>query len=144
MSVWIDLILWNTSNLVSPSSPFSFCGFAYHFYFLMYWTLSMYKVSSIWLCNIFYESYNVFFEVLHPQSLSPIHFASCELQHTNTWEILVRKVMLIINHQNHLAKWPGVHFSYNIGSSLLPIGLVNTLYPNSPPMTKITCLVSYI
>jgi hypothetical protein len=47
----------------------------------------MYKVSSILLCNVFYESYNVFFEVLHPQSLSPIHFASCELQHTDTWEI---------------------------------------------------------
>jgi hypothetical protein len=27
--------------------------------------------------------------VLHPQSLSPIHFASWDLQHTNTWEILV-------------------------------------------------------
>jgi hypothetical protein len=27
------------------------------------------------------------FEVLHPQSLNPIHFASCELQHTNTWKI---------------------------------------------------------
>jgi hypothetical protein len=33
---------------------------------LMCWTLSMYKVSSILLCNVFYESYNVFFEVLHP------------------------------------------------------------------------------
>jgi hypothetical protein len=22
--------------------------------------------------------------------------------------------MLIIKHQNHLAKWPGVHFPYNI------------------------------
>jgi hypothetical protein len=79
----------------------------HHFYFLMCWTLSMYKVSSIWLCNVFYRSYNVFFEVLHPQSLSPIHFASCELHHTNTWEILVDKVMLIIKHQNHLDKWAG-------------------------------------
>jgi hypothetical protein len=50
----------------------------------------------------------------HPQSLSLIHFASCELQHTNTWEILVHKVMLIIKHQNHLAKWVGVHFPYNL------------------------------
>jgi hypothetical protein len=54
---------------------------------LMCWTLSMYKVFSIWLCNVLYGYYNVFFEVLHPQSLSPIHFASCELQHTNTWKI---------------------------------------------------------
>jgi hypothetical protein len=44
------------------------------------------------------------------QSLSPIHFISCELQRTNTWEILAHNVMLIIKHQNHIAKWPGVHF----------------------------------
>jgi hypothetical protein len=62
--------------------------------------------------NVFYGSYNVFFEVSHPKSLSLIHFASCELQHTNTWEILVHKVMFIIKHQNHLAKWAGVHFPY--------------------------------
>jgi hypothetical protein len=73
--------------LSSLSTSLLFCSFVSHFYFLMCWTLSMYKVCSIWLCNVFYGSYNVFFEVLHPQSLSPIHFASCELQHTNTWEI---------------------------------------------------------
>jgi hypothetical protein len=27
---------------------------------------------------------------------------------------------------------------HHIGSSLLPSGLVNTLDPNSPPMTKVT------
>jgi hypothetical protein len=52
--------------------------------------------------------------VLHPQSLSPIHFASYELQHTNICEILVHKIMLIIKHQNQLAKLAGIHFSYNL------------------------------
>jgi hypothetical protein len=47
----------------------------------------MYKVFSILLCNVFYGYYNIFFDVLHPQSLGAIHFVSCELQHTNTWEI---------------------------------------------------------
>jgi hypothetical protein len=55
--------------------------------------------------------------VLHPQSLSPIHITSCELQSTNTWETLVHKVMLIIKHQNHLAKWPGVHFLTGINDN---------------------------
>jgi hypothetical protein len=73
--------------LSTLSTSLLFCSFVSHFYFLMCWTLSMYKVSLIWLCNVFYGPYYVFFEVLHPQSLSPIHFASCELQHTNTWEI---------------------------------------------------------
>jgi hypothetical protein len=50
--------------------------------------------------------------VLYLQSLSLIHSASYELQSTNTWETLVYKVMLIIKHQNHLAKWLGVHFVY--------------------------------
>ena len=73
--------------LSTLSTSLLFCSFVSHFYFLMCWTLNMYKVSSIWLCNVLYGYYNVFFEVLHPQSLSPIHFASYELQHTNTWEI---------------------------------------------------------
>jgi hypothetical protein len=56
---------------------------------------------------------------LHPQSLNLIHFALCELQNTNTWKTLVHKVMLIIKHQYHLAKWPGVHFSYRSASRVV-------------------------
>jgi hypothetical protein len=52
--------------LSTLSTSLFFCSFVSHFYFLMCWTLSMYKVSSIWLRNVFYGSYNVFFEVLHP------------------------------------------------------------------------------
>jgi hypothetical protein len=54
-----------------------------------------------------------FFEVLHPYSLSPIHFESCELQNTTTCTHISSSVMLIIKHQNHLVKWVGVHFPYN-------------------------------
>jgi hypothetical protein len=52
--------------LPTLSTSLLFCGFASHFYFLMCWTLSMYKVYSIRLCNVFCGYYNVFFEVLHP------------------------------------------------------------------------------
>jgi hypothetical protein len=34
--------------------------------------------------------------------------------------------------------WDVYHGMHHIGSSLLPSGLVNTLDPNSPPMTKVT------
>jgi hypothetical protein len=37
-----------------------------------------------------------------------------------------------------LKKWDVYHGIHYIGSSLLPSGLVNTLDPNSPPMTKVT------
>jgi hypothetical protein len=37
-----------------------------------------------------------------------------------------------------LANWDVYHGMHHIGSSLLPSGLVNTLDPNSPPMTKVT------
>jgi hypothetical protein len=32
---------------------------------------------------------------------------------------------------------------HHIGSSLLPSGLVNTLDPNSPPMTKVTRFIIF-
>jgi hypothetical protein len=47
------------------------------------------------LCWIFVGLVRVFSSlvlrccILTPESLSPIHFASCELQNTNTWKILV-------------------------------------------------------
>jgi hypothetical protein len=59
----------------------NFTFISFHFYFLMCWTLSMYKVSSIWLCNVFYGSYNIFFEVLLPQYPSPNHFAPLNYKH---------------------------------------------------------------
>jgi hypothetical protein len=37
-----------------------------------------------------------------------------------------------------LANWSVYHGMHHIESSLLPSGLVNTLYPNSPLMTKVT------
>jgi hypothetical protein len=99
--------------LSTLSTSLLFCSFVPHFYFLMCWTLSMYKVSSIWLCNVFYGSYNVFFEVLHPQSLSPIHFASCELQHKHLGNTLVHRLCSSSNTKTYWAKWLEVHFPYN-------------------------------
>jgi hypothetical protein len=114
--------------LSTSSTSLLFCTFASHFYFLMCWTLGMYKMSLIWLCNVFYGSYDASFEVLHLHSLSLIHFASCELQRTNTWKILVHKVMLIIKHQNHLAKW--------VGSIFLTISLFLVIDDNTTKASK--------
>jgi hypothetical protein len=36
-----------------------------------------------------------------------------------------------------LATWDVYHGMHHIGSRILPSGLVNTLDPNSPPMTKL-------
>jgi hypothetical protein len=63
------------------------------FFGLVSWTFDKYLL-------IFFKYFRSSFEVLHPKSLSPVHFASCELQNTNTWKTLVHKVMLIIKHQN--------------------------------------------
>jgi hypothetical protein len=49
---------------------------------LVSWTC----VEYLW---VFYVSFRSSFEVLHPWSLSPIHFASCELQNANTCKSLV-------------------------------------------------------
>jgi hypothetical protein len=35
-----------------------------------------------------------------------------------------------------------VHGMHHMGSSILPIGLVNIMDPNSPPMTKVTIFIS--
>jgi hypothetical protein len=48
--------------------------------------------------------------VLYPQSLSPILFASYELQTQKLENTLVHKIMLIIKHQNSLDKWVGSIF----------------------------------
>jgi hypothetical protein len=42
-----------------------------------------------------------------------------------------------------LAKWNVYHGMHHIESSLLPSGLVNTLDPNSPPMTKVTRFIVF-
>jgi hypothetical protein len=69
-----------------------------------------------WICAeylyVFYESFKSTFEVLHPQTLNPIHFASFELQNTNICITISPRVMLIIEHQNHLVKRIEVHFPY--------------------------------
>jgi hypothetical protein len=80
-----------------------FCIFVSHFYFLMCWTLSMYKVSSIWICNVLYGYYNVFFEVLHPQSLSQ-----------TLGKYISSQVVLIIKHQNLLSQMSQGPFPYNV------------------------------
>ena len=87
---WLTALSW-ISSLISSG-----------FFVLEYWTPMHLFMSS--------------FEVLHPQCLSPILFASYELLKQTLANILVHKVMLIIKHQNHLAKWPGFHFPY-IGDS---------------------------
>jgi hypothetical protein len=63
---------------------------------------------------VFYESFKYSFKMLHPQSFSPIHFAKCELQNTNTCKNISSPVMSIIKHQNHLVKWVELHFPYNM------------------------------
>jgi hypothetical protein len=40
-----------------------------------------------------------------------------------------------------LANWDAYLGMHHIGSSLLPSGLVHTLDPNSPPVTKVTSLI---
>jgi hypothetical protein len=55
---------------------------------------------------------NVFFKVLLPQCLSPGHFSILWTTNTNTSKHISPHVILIIKHQNHLAKWPRVHFPY--------------------------------
>jgi hypothetical protein len=52
--------------------------------------------------------------VLHPQSISPILFYIIWTTITNTWRTLVHKVIMIVKHQNHLAKWARVHFLYSL------------------------------
>jgi hypothetical protein len=42
-----------------------------------------------------------------------------------------------------LANWDVYHGMHHIGSSLLPSELVNTLNPNSPPMTKVTRFIVF-
>jgi hypothetical protein len=39
--------------------------------------------------------------------------------------------------------WDVYHDMHHIGSRLLPSGLVNTLDPNSPPLTKVTRLILF-
>jgi hypothetical protein len=73
----------------------------------MSWTCAEY----LW---VFLESFQVVFEVLHTQSLSPINFASFELQNTNTWKTLVHWLCCSSNTKNHLEKWAMVHFPYNL------------------------------
>jgi hypothetical protein len=40
--------------------------------------------------------------------------------------------------------WDVYHGMHHNGSSLLPSGLVNTLDPNSPPVTKVTRFIVFI
>jgi hypothetical protein len=43
-----------------------------------------------------------------------------------------------------LAKLGCISGMHHNGSSLLPSGLVNTLDPNSPPMTKVTRFIAFL
>jgi hypothetical protein len=54
------------------------------------------------------------FEVLHPHCLGPILFASCELQTQTLENLLVHGLCCSSNTKTQLAKWPGVHFPYNL------------------------------
>jgi hypothetical protein len=102
--VWCALTWSNAPSFNPPSISSTFFAWA-----LLVLCLGL-------LLNICRSSMSLlsFFEVLHPYSLSPIHFESCELQNTTTCTHISSSVMLIIKHQNHLVKWVGVHFPYNL------------------------------
>ena len=70
------------------------------FFVLEYWTPMHLFMSS--------------FEVLHPHCLGPILFASCELQTQTLENLLVHGLCCSSNTKTQLAKWPGVHFPYNL------------------------------
>jgi hypothetical protein len=61
------------------------------------------------------------FEVLHPHCLSPILTASCGLQLQTLANILVHRLCQSSNTKTYLAKWPGVHFPYNLLRGELPL-----------------------
>jgi hypothetical protein len=48
-----------------------------------------------------------------------------------------------IGELGDLANWDVYHVMHHNGSSLLPSGLVGTLGPNSPPMTKVTRFIAF-
>ena len=70
------------------------------FFVLEYWTPMHLFMSS--------------FEVLHPHCLGPILFTSCELQTQTLENLLVHGLCCSSNTKTQLAKWPGVHFPYNL------------------------------
>jgi hypothetical protein len=70
------------------------------FFVLEYWTPMHLFMSS--------------FEVLHPHCLGPILFATCELQTQTLEDLLVHGLCCSSNTKTQLAKWPGVHFPYNL------------------------------
>jgi hypothetical protein len=65
--------------------------------------------------GLFLDLFKVFFwGVAFPNSLVQVDLASCELQ-TQTLEILlVHGLCCSSNTKTQLAKWPGVHFPYNL------------------------------
>jgi hypothetical protein len=64
--------------------------------FLCWFLWASFVIESWTFMHLFMSS----FDVLHPDFLSPILFASCELQ--------------LSNAKTQLAKWSGVHFPYNL------------------------------
>jgi hypothetical protein len=77
--------------------------------------MDFFDVSLGFICSWvldFYASFMSSFEVLHPQRLSPILFASCELQIQSLANTLVHRLCWSSNTKITLAKWVGVHFPY--------------------------------
>jgi hypothetical protein len=84
-------------------------------------------LMSCTLLDTCWSSFMVFLmsscEVLLPQCLSPSHFSILWTTNTNTSNHIILRAMLIIKHQNHLAKWLEVHFPYTLHSGSLYMGL---------------------
>jgi hypothetical protein len=65
--------------------------------------------------GLFLDLFNVFFwGVAFPNSLVQVDLASCELQTQTLENLLVHGLCWSSNTKTQLAKWPGVHFPYNL------------------------------
>jgi hypothetical protein len=72
------------------------------------------------------------FEVLHPHFLSPILFASCELQIQKLANTLVHRLCWSSNTKIYWAKWPGVHFPYTHQRLVLTTSCYTQRSTNAP------------
>jgi hypothetical protein len=78
--------------------------------FLCWFLRASFVLESWTSMHLFMSS----FEVLHPHCLGPILIASCELQTQTLESLLVHGLRCSSNTKTQLAKWPGVHFPYNL------------------------------
>jgi hypothetical protein len=100
-------ILWCTgqSGVWAPDSP------------MCHQTVwcSTHRQSAGSTLGLFLELFNVFFwGVAFLNSLVQVDLASCELQTQTLENLLVHGLCWSSNTKTQLAKWPGVHFPYNL------------------------------